>query len=68
MGGGTNIDGSMSKLYCSYCYVHGRFRNIEIYTQEKMQEFVKEKLINMGFPGFIATIFTRNIPRLKRWS
>ena len=68
MGGGTNIDGSMSKLYCSYCYVHGRFRNIEIDTQEKMQEFVKEKLINMGFPGFIATIFTRNIPRLKRWS
>jgi hypothetical protein len=68
MGGGTNIDGSMSKLYCSYCYVHGRFRNIEIDTQEKMQEFVKEKLINMGFPGFISTIFTRNIPRLKRWS
>ena len=68
MGGGTNIYGSMSKLYCSYCYVHGRFRNIEIDTQEKMQEFVKEKLINMGFPGFIATIFTRNIPRLKRWS
>ena len=32
MGGGTNIDGSMSKLYCSYCYVHGRFRNIEIDT------------------------------------
>lgn len=68
MGGGTNIDGSMSKLYCSYCYVHGRFRNIEIDTPEKMQEFVKEKLINMGFPEFIAAIFTRNIPRLKRWS
>ena len=36
MGGGTNIDGSKSILYCSYCYVHGRFQNIEIDTPKKM--------------------------------
>ncbi len=68
MGGETNIDGSKSMFYCSHCYIHGRFQNIEIDTARKMQEFIKEKLINMGFPGFIAAIFTRNIPRLKRWS
>ena len=66
MGGGTNIDGSKSALYCSYCYIHGRFQNINIDTPKKMQEFVKEKLKNMGFPGFIAAFFTWNIPKLKR--
>ena len=68
MGGGTNIDGSKSMLYCSYCYAHGKFQNIEINTPKKMQEFVKGKLKNMGFPGFIANLFTLNIPKLKRWT
>ena len=68
MGGGTNIDGSKSILYCSYCYVHGRFQNIEIYTPKKMQAFIKVKLKDLGFPGFVADLITLNIPKLKRWS
>ncbi|MBL0258370.1 MAG: zinc ribbon domain-containing protein [Bacteroidetes bacterium] len=24
-GGGTNVDGSISKMYCSYCYDKGEF-------------------------------------------
>ena len=68
MGGGTNIDGSKSILYCSYCYVHGRFQNIEIDTPKKMQAFIKGKLKDVGFPGFVADIITLNIPKLKRWS
>ena len=68
MGGGTNIDGSKSTLYCSYCYVHGRFQNIEIDTPQKMQKFMNEKLKSVGFPGFIVAVFTRNIPKLKRWT
>ena len=44
MGGGTNIDGSKSALYCSYCYIHGRFQNIDIDTPKKMQEFIKKNL------------------------
>lgn len=68
MGGGTNIDGSKSILYCSYCYVHGRFQNIEIDTPKKMQAFIKGKLKDEGFPGFVADLITLNIPKLKRWS
>jgi hypothetical protein len=68
MGGGTNIDGSKSILYCSYCYVHGRFQNIEIDTPKKMQAFIKGKLKDVGFPGFVADLITLNIPKLKRWS
>lgn len=68
MGGGTNIDGSKSILYCSYCYVNGRFQNIEIDTPKKMQAFIKGKLKDVGFPGFVADLITLNIPKLKRWS
>jgi hypothetical protein len=68
MGGGTNIDGSKSILYCSYCYVHGRFQNIEIDTPKKMQAFIEGKLKDVGFPGFVADLITLNIPKLKRWS
>lgn len=67
-GGGTNIDGSKNSLYCSYCYVYGRFQNIDIDTPKKMQSFVKDKLKDLGFPGFIAALITLNIPKLKRWN
>jgi hypothetical protein len=66
-GGGTNKDGSKSLKYCSYCYVDGAFMSPEIDTAEKMQAFVKGQLKSMGWPGFIAGFFTKNIPKLERW-
>lgn len=67
-GGGTNKDGSKSVMYCSKCYLNGDFQNPEINTAEKMKDFVKEKLKEMGFPGFIAGFFTKGIPKLERWN
>ena len=67
-GGGTNKDGSKSVMFCSKCYLHGDFQNPEINTAEKMKDFVKEKLKEMGFPGFIAGFFTKGIPKLERWN
>jgi hypothetical protein len=32
-----------------------------------MQDFVKEKMKERGIPGFIAGIFTKEIPKLERW-
>lgn len=66
-GGGTNVDGSKNVMYCSKCYEHGQFLKPEIDTAEKMQALVKEKLKQMGFPGFIAGWFTKGIPKLERW-
>ena len=66
-GGGTNADGSKSLMYCSKCYENGQFASPEINTAEKMQALVKEKLKEMGFPGFIAGWFTKGIPNLERW-
>jgi len=66
-GGGTHKDGSKCSKYCSYCLVDGEFQSPEIDTAEKMQVFVKAKLKEMGYPGFIAGFFTRGIPKLERW-
>ena len=65
-GGGTNSDGSKSTVYCSHCYQQGRFTMPDL-TIEQMQQLVKGKLKEFGFPGFIAGFFTRGIPRLERW-
>jgi hypothetical protein len=66
-GGGTNADGSKSRMYCSHCYQAGRFTLPDI-TMEQMQERVKGKMKQMGFPGILAGLFTRKIPKLERWS
>lgn len=64
--GGTNADGSKSMMYCSRCYENGKF-TLPDFTVEQMQALVKEKLKEMGFPGFIAGVFTKGIPKLERW-
>lgn len=65
-GGGTNADGSKNLLYCSLCYQNGKFTRPDI-TAKQMQDLVKIKLKELGFPGFVAGFFTCNIPKLERW-
>ncbi|HQQ93402.1 MAG TPA: zinc ribbon domain-containing protein [Bacteroidia bacterium] len=65
-GGGTNADASKSTMYCSYCYESGKFKD-DNWTVQQMQDFVKGKMKEMGFPGFIAGFFTKGIPKLERW-
>jgi hypothetical protein len=67
-GGGTNADGSKSKMYCSYCYENGKFTQPDI-TASEMQAFVKAKMKEMGlFHRLFAGVFSAGIPRLARWS
>lgn len=66
-GGGTNADGTKSTTYCGYCYENGKFKNPD-WTVGQMQSFVKEKMKEMGFPSFLAGLFSKGIPKLKRWS
>lgn len=65
-GGGTEANGSKSKKYCSHCYQNGAFTFPDI-SAVQMQERAKGKLKEMGFPGFLAGIFTKGIPNLERW-
>ena len=64
-GGGTDADGSRSDTYCSLCYVDGAFTQPGLSAIE-MQSFCVEKLKEQGFPGVMASLFTRSIPRLER--
>lgn len=64
--GGTNSDGTKSLMYCSRCYLNGKFTRPDI-TVKQMQDLVKEKMKEMGFPGFLTPLFTMGIPRLERW-
>ncbi len=66
-GGGTNADGSKSAMYCSHCYGAGEFTLPDISAAE-MQERVKNKLREIGFPRPARWLFTRNIPKLARWN
>lgn len=66
IGGGTNADGSKSVMYCSHCYKGGAFTQPDI-TALQMQELVKGKLKEMGFPGFLAGWFSKGVPKLERW-
>lgn len=65
-GGGTNADNTVSKMYCSHCFEKGRFMRPDC-TAEQMQDLVKGKLKEMGFPGFLTGFFTKGIPKLERW-
>lgn len=66
-GGGSNADGTKSKMYCSYCYENGKFTQPDI-TAEEMQAFVKEKLRSMGgFMKLFAGVFSKGTPKLERW-
>lgn len=67
-GRGTNANGSHSSLYCSKCYQHGEFIEEDIDTSEKMRMSIKNRLQKRGFPTILADLFTRDIPRLKRWA
>ena len=65
-GGGSNADGSISKTYCSYCFVNGEFTNTGNDVLE-FQEYCKHKMIEGGHNKFISWLFTRGMKRLDRW-
>ncbi len=67
-GGGTNADGSKSTEYCSLCYENGAFLSPEITTAQEMQTFCIAEMKKMGIPRPIGWLFTRSIPKLKRWA
>ena len=66
-GGATEADGTKSPDYCSRCYQDGAFTDPDM-TVDQMIAKVKGKMQEMHFPGFLANMFTKDIPKLKRWA
>lgn len=64
---GSEIDGTLSKMYCSFCYKNGEFTQPDI-TVCEMKELVTKKIVEMKIPRFIANFLSRNTRKLKRWS
>ncbi|WP_462172335.1 zinc ribbon domain-containing protein [Pseudoalteromonas xiamenensis] len=64
---GTNSDGTKNNEYCVYCYQNGAFTQPE-FSVKDMQEFCIVKMKEMGLPKPLGWLFTRGIPKLKRWS
>lgn len=65
--GGTNSDGSKNDMYCSLCYKNGGFVD-KFTTAQEMQAFCIVKMNECGVPKWVAWLFTRGIPKLKRWN
>ena len=65
-GGGTEVDGSRSAKYCSYCYQGGAFVGGEV-TVETFQAFCRQKMVEKGMPRLLAWLLTRGMKRLERW-
>ncbi|MCD4756190.1 zinc ribbon domain-containing protein [bacterium] len=65
-GGGTNADGSINTMYCSYCFENGKFVQPDM-TLEEMKVLVKGQMKEMGFPGFLGGFFTMGMEKLERW-
>jgi hypothetical protein len=63
--GGTNSNGSINNLYCSYCYQNGAFTFNG--TLKEMQAHCKVKMIEQGMPKWLAWLFTLGMNRLERW-
>lgn len=66
MQGGTNLDGSKSTLYCSYCYKEGAFVQVQ-WTADDMYQYAKSVLIKKGVPEAMASMLCKGIYQLERW-
>lgn len=65
-GGGTELDGQKSTVFCSYCYQDGAFTQPD-FTVVEMRNYSKQKMKEMGIPKFIASLLTIEMPSLERW-
>ncbi|WP_420601133.1 zinc ribbon domain-containing protein [Flagellimonas sp.] len=64
--GGSNADGSKSKMYCSYCYEKGVFTQPD-FTVDQMKQFCTQKIMEQGIPSFFASMMVSRLQKLQRW-
>jgi Putative zinc ribbon domain len=65
--GGTEKNGSVSNLYCKYCYQNGVFTNPAM-TLEQMKSMAVTTMQKQQVPDYIIQRSINMLPTLKRWS
>ena len=63
---GTENNGDLSKLYCNRCYQWGVFSDPKM-TVEQMGEIVRQKMLKLKFPKYLAKLLANRVYILKRW-
>ena len=63
---GTEKDGSKSKLYCSFCYENGEFKDLNM-SLDEMKKITDEALKKKGWIKPLRWLSVMQLPQLKRW-
>lgn len=66
--GGTNVDQSISQIYCSFCFRDGKFLDEGITLQEKIDKNITMAVSKLNMPeGEARAIANSVLPNLGRW-
>jgi len=63
---GSESDDSKTEKYCNLCYENGQFKDPYL-TVTEMQATVVQALKQKHWPGFIANLAAKQVPKLERW-
>lgn len=66
--GGTNLDGSKSDKYCSFCFQNGKFTDEGITLKEKIEMNIQIAVSQLNIPeGQAREMAESLLPTLERW-
>ena len=60
----SSADGIISKMYCTHCSEKGKVLR-SYCTVAEMQAFIRDKMNELDFPGFLAWFFVERTSKLK---
>ena len=63
---GSEVDGSKSAEFCTYCYQHGHFIQPNM-SLDEMKVLVRKVMQEKQIPPFIVDQAVNALPNLKRW-
>jgi hypothetical protein len=66
--GGTNLDGSISDKYCSFCFQGGKFTDEGITLKEKIEMNIQIAVSQLNISESEARKMAESVlPNLERW-
>jgi len=66
--GGTNLDGSKSDKYCSFCFQNGKFTDEGITLREKIEKNIQIAVSRLNILESKAREMAESLlPTLERW-